>query len=265
MEKKKITMTGVNETLFVPLYARALESRKPNHAFYDATAVKVIDSLDYNFEKHGKNKMNMWGCAARTIIYDEECNKFINANPDCTVINIACGLDDRFRRVDNGKIRWYNIDFQNVIELREELIEKNERVTDISCSALDFSWVDKIENKENVLVIAEGFLMYLTEAETKELFTEISRRFKNVTLLIELMTKWMVDNQKLHDTTKNTNVTFKFGVEKTSDFCKMCPMYKMTGEYNFTDKMKVFAPVFITLISPVLRKKNNRLGVFKKL
>jgi O-methyltransferase involved in polyketide biosynthesis len=70
-------------------------------------------------------------------------------------------LDDRFTRVDNGRIKWYNIDFENVIKLREKLIEKNERVYNISSSALDFKWIDEIENKENVLIIAEGFLMYL--------------------------------------------------------------------------------------------------------
>ena len=61
MEKEKITLSGVNETLFVPLYARALESRKPDHLFYDATAIRVMDALDYDFAGHCKSRMNMWG------------------------------------------------------------------------------------------------------------------------------------------------------------------------------------------------------------
>lgn len=262
MEKEKITLKGVNETLFVPLYARALESRKPDHLFYDATAVKVIDALDYNFEKHGNSKMNMWGCAARTVLFDRQAEAHIKAHPDCSVVNMACGLDDRFRRVDNGKIHWYNIDFPDVIELRKELIEENDRVTDIACSVFDFSWMDKIENKQDTLFIAEGFLMYITAEEAKNLFTKIAENFKGTVLLLELMAQWMVDHQKLHDTTKNTDVTFRWGIQETSDFCKLCPMYSMKGEYNFTDGMKHFAPVRISLIAPVLRKKNNRLGCF---
>ena len=53
-----IKLTGVNETLLVPLYARALESRKVNHLFYDETAMRIIDSLDYDFTKIGKSRMN---------------------------------------------------------------------------------------------------------------------------------------------------------------------------------------------------------------
>ena len=42
--------------------------------------------------------------------------------------------------------------------------------------------------------------MYLNEKEVEELFNHISQKFKNVKLLIELMSNWMVKNQKAHDT-----------------------------------------------------------------
>ena len=266
MEKEKTSLTGVNETLFVPLYARALASRKNHPLFYDETAIKVIDSLDYNFEQHGKSKMNMWGCAARTLLFDQQAKAHIAAHPDCCVINMACGLDDRFRRVDNGKIRWFNIDFPDVIDLRRELIPAHDRVTDLSCSVFDYdAWMDQIPNKDHALVIAEGFLMYITAEQAKELFSTVAERFTHTTMLLELMTQWMVDHQKYHDTTKLTDVTFRWGVEETADFVKLCPRFRMNGEYNFTDGMKHFAPVRISLIAPVLRKKNNRLGVFEQI
>ena len=260
--KEKITLKGVNETLFVPLYARALESRKKDHLFYDETAIRVIDSLDYDFEKHGKSKMNMWGCAARTLLFDQCAKAHIKEHPECSVINLACGLDDRFRRVDNGKIHWYNVDFQDVVDLRKQLIESNDRVTDLACSAFDYSWMDQIENKDHALIIAEGFLMYPKEEEVKELFDTVASRFTHTALLLEVMTQWMVDHQKFHDTTKKTDVTFNWGINETEDFCRLCPQYSMKKEFNFTDGMKHFAPIRISIIAPLLRKKNNRLGWF---
>lgn len=265
MEKQKTTLTGVNETLFVPLYARALESRKPNPRFYDATAIHVIDSLDYDFEKHGKNLMNMWGCAARTILFDEQAAAHIQAHPDCCVINLACGLDDRFQRVDNGTIRWYNVDLENVMDLRKTLIEPHDRVTDLACSAFDFRWMDQIPNKDHALILAEGFLMYATEEQVKELFDTIASRFTHTTLLLELMSQWMVDHQKIHDTTRKINCTFLWGIQETSDFVRLCPQFKMTGDYNFTDTMKQFAPIRMSLASLIMREKNNRLGCFQQL
>ncbi len=115
---------------------------------------------------------------SKNRILDKQTKEYINKNPNSTVINLACGLDDRFTRVDNGKIKWYNIDFEEIIELREKLIESNERVTNIASSALDFEWINKIKNKEHVLIIAEGFLMYLDEKEVQELFNKIEENFQ---------------------------------------------------------------------------------------
>ena len=265
MQKEKITLTGVNETLLVPLYARALESRKPNHLFYDATALHIIDSVQYNFEKHGKSNMNMWGCAARTVLFDQQAAAHIKAYPDCCVVNIACGLDDRFRRVDNGRIHWYNIDFLDVIKLRKKLIEPNERVTDIACSALDYSWMEQVANKEHTLIIAEGFLMYLTQENVKELFDTIAEQFTHAVLLLELMSQWMVEHQKYHDTTKKVNVSFVWGVKESQDFIRLCPQYQLIADYNFTDGMKQIAPIRMAIIAPMMRNKNNRLACFQQI
>lgn len=266
--KEKIDLSAVSETMLVPLYARAIESKKENPEFIDQTAIKVMESLDYNFKKRFKtstNKMNFWGCSARTVILDNLTKEYIKENPDATIINIACGLDDRFSRVDNGQIIWYNLDFEDIIDLREKLIEKNDRIINIASSALDFTWMDKIENNENVLVIAEGFLMYLDEKEVEELFNQISQKFKNVKLLIELMSNWMVKNQKAHDTVRTTGAVFKWGINESKDFEKLCPSYELLSEYNLTDLMKKYSPIFIRLISPVLRSRNNRIALFEKI
>lgn len=262
--KKQIDLSGVNETMLVPLYARALESKRRNPAFHDKTAVRIIDALDYDFAKH-EQKMNMWGCAARTILFDREAGQYIEKYPDCTVINLACGLDDRFSRLDNGRIKWYNIDFENIIALRKDLIEPNERVTDIASSALDFAWMEQVALRPQTLIIAEGFLMYLTEEEVRSLFDRIAEHFENSTLLLELMSTWMVKNQSKHDTIKKTGAVFRWGVTKTEDFTKLCPTYKMTGDYNFTDTMKRYSPVMLSIFSLFFRSKNNRLGRFEKI
>ena len=264
MSKEAINLSGVNETMLVPLYARALESKKKNPAFYDKTAIQVIDALDYDFQKHGKSKMNMWGCAARTLIFDAQATEYIKTHPNCSVINMACGLDDRFSRVDNGFIEWYNIDFENVMTIRKNIIPSHSRVHNISGSVLDVAWIDQVKNKEDVLIIAEGFLMYLHAQDVQMLFNQVASAFSHTTLLLELMSNWMVKNQKSHDTIKKTSAVFSWGIDASSDFTKLCPAYKITGEFNLTDSMKQFSPIFITLIGPKLRPRNNRIAKFEK-
>lgn len=209
--------------------------------------------------------MNMWGCAARAVLFDNQVRKHIQAHPDCAVINLASGLDDRFSRVDNGRIRWYNIDFQDVIDLRKKLITPNDRVKDIACSAFDYSWMDQIENKDHALIIAEGFLMYVTEEEVKELFLRVAEKFRDTTLLLEMMGKWMVEHQKFHGVSRTNHVSFHWGVTGAEDFCRLCPRYRLESQENFTQGMKHFAPIRIGIIAPVLRRMNNLLGCFRQI
>ncbi|MDO5821104.1 MAG: class I SAM-dependent methyltransferase [Methanobrevibacter sp.] len=265
--KEKVDLSGVTETMLVPLYSRALEAERKNPQFIDETAVKVMDSLDYYFKKKFKdstNKMNFWGCCARTVIIDDFAKDFIQKNPDCSVVNIGCGLDDRFSRVDNGRIVWYNIDLPEVMDLREKLIEKNDRIVNISVSVFDYSWMELVENKENLLVIAEGVLMYLEKEDVSQLFSKISDEFGNVELVLELMAEWMVENQKVHDTVRSTGAVFKWGVKESRDFESSIPDYKLIEDMNLTEGMKRYSPLFLTLVSPFLKPRNNRIARFKK-
>lgn len=264
MEKKNIKLQGVMETMLVPVVARAIESKRKKPNFYDKYALEVLDKINYDFTKHS-SKMSIWGIASRTIIIDREVKKFLEQNPKCTVINIACGLDARFYRVDNGKIMWYNIDFPEVMDIRKEIFPVSERVTNIASSVLDFSWIDKVEDKTNILIIAEGILMYFTEEEVALLFEKIYNNFTNVYVICELMTEWMVKNQKLHETIKKTTAIFRWGIKETLDFMKICPNYKMLGDYNLTYGMREYSPIFITLIFRFLKRTNNRIGVFIKI
>lgn len=106
--------------------------------------------------------------------------------------------------------------------------------------------------------------MYLDEEEVKQLFNQISENFDNVELLLELMSKWMVKNQKAHDTIRTTGAVFKWGINESKDFEKLCSTYKLLSDNNLTDKMKDYSPIFIRIISPFLRSRNNRIAHFKK-
>ena len=113
------------------------------------------------------------------------------------------------------------------MELRNKLIEKNDRIVNISVSVFDYSWMERVANKENLLVIAEGVLMYLEKDDVSQLFSKISEEFGNVELVLELMAEWMVKNQKVHDTVRSTGAVFKWGVKESRDFESSIPDYKL--------------------------------------
>lgn len=154
MEDKKINplLTGSAETMLQSFYARAKYSRKKNAKFYDAKAIELVGKIDYDFSKAEKDSTMSNGVIARTIVFDELVKDFIKKNPDCTVVNIACGLDTRFYRMDNGRIIWYNVDLPETIELRDAIYHESGRVSTIGISATDPAWADKVTKRGKMLI-----------------------------------------------------------------------------------------------------------------
>ena len=109
-EKIKPVLNGTAETMLQCFYARAMHSRNPKNKFPDEKAEELVDRLDYDFSRASKDAAMSGGIVARSVVFDELVSDFINKNPDCTVVNIACGLDTRAYRMDNGRLTWYNLD-----------------------------------------------------------------------------------------------------------------------------------------------------------
>ena len=195
MEDKKINplLTGSAETMLQSFYARAKYSRKKNAKFYDAKAIELVGKIDYDFSKAENDSTMSNGVIARTIVFDELVKDFINKNPDCTVVNIACGLDTRFYRMDNGRITWYNVDLPETIEVRDAIYHESGRVSTIGISATDPAWADKVTKRGKMLFIIEGLSMYLTSDENAQMLSIIRDKFDNATVLMEcLAKKWPI-------------------------------------------------------------------------
>ncbi|WP_407378354.1 class I SAM-dependent methyltransferase [Methanobrevibacter sp.] len=150
-----MNLEGVEKTMLLTLYAKAKHSQNKNHRFYDSKAIEVISKVDYDFSIAEKDKLMQMGTIARTIVLDKMVTDYINVHPDCTIVNIASGMDTRFNRLDNGKINWYNVDLENSASYRLKYIEDTDRVTTLAYSAMDSAWAGEIEKRKDVLFIVE--------------------------------------------------------------------------------------------------------------
>ncbi len=116
----------VQETALIPLAIRANETERKMARIHDDKAVEIIRELDVDTEKLNRF-FSHEGVIARTILFDETVKKLLRKYPDAVCINIGCGLDNRFSRVDNGKIRWFNVDLPDSIEMRKKFFYETER------------------------------------------------------------------------------------------------------------------------------------------
>ncbi|KDE61470.1 class I SAM-dependent methyltransferase [Fusobacterium necrophorum] len=256
----KLQLTGVSETLLVPFYARVYGSRHYSDRFYDKVVLEVFPKIDYDFSKFTKGKMSLWGCLARSIILDREIKKFLKVYPDAKCINLACGFDTRFYRLDNGKIRWFEFDFSEVIALRKQIFPGNDRLFSLVGNVLEEKIYDNIkEAGENVLIILEGLLIYFTEQQVQELFQILKRNFPKATIFAEFSRPFSVKYQKYHDTVHETMAKFQWGIRNSKEIEKICPGVQFLEEWNLTEEMLPFSPCRLFLFSPFLKKVNNSI------
>ena len=251
----------VEETALIPLAVRANESRRKNARIHDPKAVEIIDAL--GIDTRNLDKLITHECVvARTILFDDMTKLYIRKNPDAVCINLGCGLDDRFSRVDNGRISWYNVDLPDSIEVRKKVFEEGDREKMIGCSILDDHWSDSIPKEKPVIVVAEGLFMYFSREQVFTILNSLTAGFPKGVLLVELMRQKMM-KEDMHDTVKHTNATFGWGIEKTGkELAMLNDRISFVNETTFSEQMKK-GRFLSRLLGSIIGDMNNRLSVFE--
>src|SRR5512136_1553282 len=180
-------LNAVSQTLMIPLYFRAVESQRPDALVRDPKAVELVGQLDYDFSGVQRMKNEQVNFLLRMREFDRLARAFLAEHPDGVIVDLGCGLDTRFERVDNGQVDWYGLDLPEVIELRKGLIAETPRSHFIGCSVLDFSWMDALSDQvgKPIIFLAEAVLVYLVEADVKRLVRALVERFPGAELVCD--------------------------------------------------------------------------------
>src|SRR6266568_494591 len=148
------------------LYGRALESRSANPILRDELAERVIRLIDYDFSRLGVNPVVATSIALRARQFDRWTAAFVAQHPDADVLHLGCGLDSRVYRVDPPPtVSWFDVDYPEVIELRQRLYPQRPAYAMLGASVLDPNWLDGVPTDRPTLIVAEGLSMYLPERE----------------------------------------------------------------------------------------------------
>lgn len=200
MNKISVQLGSVQETLLIPLLGRAVETQKNSGLIQDKRAVEIINCLDYDFSKWRNASKSLTGSVIRTRMFDADVADFLKAFPAGTVIEIGCGLNTRFERLDNGIARWFDLDLPDTIGLRRLFFEDSHRRTMIAASVLDPEWMEAVAATGGPwCFISEAAIIYLEAAAAKQAITQISARFVGAWFLIDTTAAAMVRSQATHD------------------------------------------------------------------
>ena len=181
--KHKIEKNTVQETLIIPLYARKVCSELYPNLYRDETAVQLIGEIDYDFseaEKKSRSLMQRFGSLEVAMRQNDlafEVRDYLKSHPNAAVVNLGCGLDSTGRSCDNGSCKIYNLDFPDVIAVRNELLPAGEREENTPCDLNNTEWFSQID--------ASGVFYYFLTEQVKTLVRAMADAFPGGVLVFD--------------------------------------------------------------------------------
>ena len=179
-------MTNESLTLFIPLYGKALMSREG--FLPDPMAEEIVSTVDFDFTKVDQSRKLAIYMAMRAALFDGYARDFAAQHPDSLVLQLGVGLDSRVKRVPCPN-PWYDLDFPDVIDLRRTYFPEDARYHLIAAPALPADWLAGVPKEQNVLVLAEGLSMYLSEGDMRALMAALQAHFGQVTFIFDAYSK----------------------------------------------------------------------------
>jgi methyltransferase (TIGR00027 family) len=252
-----VSLGDVAATSLITLYCHALESQSRNPIIRDPKAVELMQLFNPELAKSA-NKLHRKMAAGkldqkmivhisvRARRYDQYVTDFLKQAPHGTIVNIGCGFDTRFYRIDNGQMDFYDLDFPEVIEIKRQFLTENTRYHFIPSSVLDYEWMERLFQSGNrpIMFVAEGVFMYLHTAEVKALVLKLQAEFPGAELVCEvfnalwLMKPWkrMINFKMQHELHMGKEATFNFGIRDSREMAEWNSGIEFLDEWTYLDE-----------------------------
>ncbi|WP_106192043.1 class I SAM-dependent methyltransferase [Umezawaea tangerina] len=236
-------LVGVQKTLGPVLRAKALDNRLPEPILGDRHAERVMSGLDPDYDKRrfGTSQMGLVA-VARAKAHDDWAREFLAVHPDAVVLHLGCGLDARVYRLDPpATVDWFDLDYPAVVELRERFLPPREHHTQIGAAVTDLAWLDRVPKGRPVLMIAEGLVPYLTEADLRRLLTAVVDAFPTGQLQFDTVSVRAWRTSKWDPTLRRYGTGFHCGFDDPAALAKWHPRLEYVDEAPMNDSPEMLA------------------------
>lgn len=228
----KVKLTPEQETLLITLYAKA---QPGNPLFFDPQARQILERIDYDFDRLNVPYKTVILVCQRARKIDQETRSFLAENPGGLVVQLGCGLDGRFWRVDDGQVEWYDLDMPPVIELRRQFFPAHDRHHPLAAPVTDLAWLAAVPaDGRPVLVIAEGLLMYLGEPDVRRLVLALRERFPGCLLVADVFSRLTARTARHHPSLHATGAGLGWGIDDPHELETWAPGIRLLEEWFFS-------------------------------
>lgn len=186
MKSNTATIQNVSDTAFWVASYRAIESKKEHPLFRDPLAGLLTGEYGKKVSDSMKPiaRYAYWSVTIRTRLIDEYILDYVKRGYK-TIINLGAGLDTRPYRLDlPPEIQWIEVDFPEVIELKNEKLKDQKSKCQLERIGLNLSHQterEKLFGELNhrigpALILTEGVIPYLNEDAVSSLATDIKNQ-----------------------------------------------------------------------------------------
>lgn len=253
-----MTLSNVSKTAIVTLRSHVIEANRRPPLIHDPMAAVCLERLqalatnadDRNIFEHKLSRSLTSHIAIRARKYDAIVNAYIAAHPGCTVINMGCGFDTRFWRIDNRNCCYTDLDLPAVIELKKTVLADELEYEVIGASVLDSAWIEQVTatNNRHFVLVAEGLFMYLPRPAVIELFRQFAAKFADSQLVFEVVTekytrglwKKIVEMKFRSEMGVDAGTSYNFGVKRGAEIADFAPGLKVIDEWSFVEDDDVY-------------------------
>ena len=235
---KRITpdLNGVPETLLIPLWARAQEQSHPDPIIVDPVAQQIVAALDYDFSRFTKQRVDSENFCIRSKVMDSLITDILRASGPRTVIEFGPGLDTRFNRLGHLAERWIEIDFAEVIALRERFFPADASRQMLSGSMLDQEWMDKLRGTMTAppLFIAEGVFYFFSRPQIRDFLQRLKMEFPGSSIVFDAVSQLYLKLSNFQHPLRNSRLEFALSPE-AADIPKWDPQMSIRNYIGFGD------------------------------
>ena len=260
-------MNSINKTMYIPLYGKALVSKK-GIILQDKKAEEIWDKVQFPLKGKSKSKWLAYYMGMRSAVFDKWLGNQLDNYPNAVVLHLGCGLDSRILRVANDTM-WYDVDFADVITERKLHYQETDMYYMVASDLADTAFVDSMPKAEHVIVVMEGVSMYLTNEQLQQLLAKLCNHFEKLSLLVDCYTPFAAKMSKIKNPVKDVGVNKVYGV-KNAQVLECGTELTFVAEHNITpshliDHLKGGEKfVFKTLYAGKTSKKLYKLYEYTK-
>ncbi len=205
-------MNNINKTLYIPLYGKALVSKK-GIILSDKKAEEIWTQEQFPLPRKSKSKWLAYYMSMRSVVFDKWLTEKLNECPNCIVLHLGCGLDSRIERVKADFEQWYDVDFKAVIDERKRYYQKTDSYHMLSADIKESEFIHGLPKALKAVILLEGVSMYLTNDELKKTLESLNRHFSHLSILVDCYTPFAAKMSKIKNPINDVGVSNVFGLE----------------------------------------------------